>query len=314
MRTTNPTKSPPIDFYSTAWGRKYDLNRETAAEAIVAQAVDTIDFPKVIESAYADGIRLFVEVGPGSSCTRLIDEILGDRIHFARSATPVTGSPVGTFIELLAALISERVPVDLTLLYGGAGDISEQALGNNGVREIVKKTGGAAFEIPAPPSGWQISIKSQIQPVAVTLPQADQELTLVTIQKASPDLAERQFTSTLQDNRERTIDRNHVTNDVLISSDRRPVQNRLLADIENFLPDDSKATFIMTQMDEMLDARSKAHEAYLRVSSEAQRIMAEQLALLAELPNEPEGHIHQARAYIEPADTSNRICSADIDP
>ncbi|NKF15251.1 hypothetical protein, partial [Rhizobium phaseoli] len=90
----------PIDFYSTAWGHAYTLSPDAAADAIVAQATDTIDFPKVIEQAYADGIRLFVEIGPGSSCTRMIDEILGTRPHLARSAVPATANPVVAFLEL----------------------------------------------------------------------------------------------------------------------------------------------------------------------------------------------------------------------
>ncbi len=80
------TALPGVHFYSTALARSFELNPDSAAEAILAQALDTVDFPSVIESAYRDGVRLFLEMGPGASCTRMIGSILGDRPHRARSA------------------------------------------------------------------------------------------------------------------------------------------------------------------------------------------------------------------------------------
>ena len=77
-----------IEFYSGAWGRPYALDRRSAADAITAQAIETIDFPAVIERAYDDGIRVFLEVGPGSSCTRLIGQILRRRPHLALLGLP----------------------------------------------------------------------------------------------------------------------------------------------------------------------------------------------------------------------------------
>ena len=107
-----------LRVYGTAWGEPYEPTRERAAEAIVAQALDTVDFPRVIRRAYEDGIRVFVEVGPGASCTRLIRSILGDRPHFARSACALSDTPVQDFLELLGRLIAERVPLNLKPLYG----------------------------------------------------------------------------------------------------------------------------------------------------------------------------------------------------
>ncbi|MCK5914274.1 MAG: type I polyketide synthase, partial [Desulfuromusa sp.] len=70
--------TPPrgIDFYSCALGKKYPLTSSNAADVILAQALDTIDYPQVIEQLYADGARIFLEVGPGTSCNRMIHSIL----------------------------------------------------------------------------------------------------------------------------------------------------------------------------------------------------------------------------------------------
>src|SRR5262249_21732970 len=71
-----PTNPPAnVRFYSAGLGRTYDLDSDAAADAILAQARTTVDFPAVIESAYRDGVRIFIEMGPGASCSRMIGQI-----------------------------------------------------------------------------------------------------------------------------------------------------------------------------------------------------------------------------------------------
>ena len=81
--------TPPIgiDFYSGHAASRYELTRESAAESILNQALHGFDFPTMIRQAYDDGVRAFVEVGPQSSCTRMISEILAGRPHLAASAS-----------------------------------------------------------------------------------------------------------------------------------------------------------------------------------------------------------------------------------
>ncbi|MBV8559117.1 MAG: acyltransferase domain-containing protein, partial [Planctomycetaceae bacterium] len=115
LETTPP---PGVRFYSGATARAYVPDRDSAADAIVAQAVHGFDFPAVIERAYADGVRAFVEVGPGASCTRMISAILGDRPHLAHPASVAGQDALATVLDLLGHLIAARVPVDLAPLYG----------------------------------------------------------------------------------------------------------------------------------------------------------------------------------------------------
>ena len=69
------------------------------------------DFPAVVERAYADGVRVFVEVGPGASCTRMIAR---DPRRPPPPGRPRPASPgpdaVATVLDLLGRLIAERVP------------------------------------------------------------------------------------------------------------------------------------------------------------------------------------------------------------
>ena len=114
-----PTAAPEgLLFYSGVSGRAYHPDRLLAAEAITAQATRPIDFPAVIDQAYAAGFRVFLEMGPGGSCTRLIGRILADRPHLAHSVCLPVRDPLGTVLEALAKLIAYRIPVDLEPLYG----------------------------------------------------------------------------------------------------------------------------------------------------------------------------------------------------
>jgi 3-hydroxymyristoyl/3-hydroxydecanoyl-(acyl carrier protein) dehydratase len=114
-----PTAPPPgVRFYSGAWKKAYDVTRESAADSIVGQAVHSLDFPSVIRRAYDDGARIFVELGPQASCTRMIDKILAAQPHVAKSACVKNQDGPGTILRLLARLLAERVPVDLAALYG----------------------------------------------------------------------------------------------------------------------------------------------------------------------------------------------------
>ena len=115
-----PTTPPPgIRFYSGATARAYTPDRESAADAVTANALGGFDFPAVVRRAYREGVRHFVEVGPGASCTRMIGRILGDEPHLAASVDAPGVEPVAGLLGVLAKLVAERYPLDLASLYGG---------------------------------------------------------------------------------------------------------------------------------------------------------------------------------------------------
>jgi 3-hydroxymyristoyl/3-hydroxydecanoyl-(acyl carrier protein) dehydratase/malonyl CoA-acyl carrier protein transacylase len=110
--------TPPagVQFFSGGWGRAYVPDRETAAAAIVAQAGDCIDFPRVVRAAYDSGIRFFLELGPGNSCSRMIGQILEGRPHVARSLCATAQEPLLGVLRVLGHLAAEGVPLDLSQL------------------------------------------------------------------------------------------------------------------------------------------------------------------------------------------------------
>ena len=114
-----PTHQPEgIRFYSCALGRSFKLTAKKAADSILNQALHGFDFTATVHQAYRDGVRIFLEMGPYSSCTRMIDSILQDKPHLALSACIRGEDDYTTIVKVLAALIAERVPVDLEKLYG----------------------------------------------------------------------------------------------------------------------------------------------------------------------------------------------------
>ncbi|MDY6903308.1 MAG: beta-ketoacyl synthase N-terminal-like domain-containing protein [Thermodesulfobacteriota bacterium] len=110
--------SDDVRYYSCVKGRAHRLTSEKAAQSILDQALYGFDFPRTIHHAYKDGMRVFLEMGPHNSCSRMIDQILGDSPHLAVSACNRSESGFLTILKFLGTLIAERVRVDLEPLYG----------------------------------------------------------------------------------------------------------------------------------------------------------------------------------------------------
>ncbi len=72
-------------FYSNYFAGPFIPDRKRVADALTGQALQTVDFPAIIERAWADGVRLFVEHGPRDSLAAAIGEILGEREHLVVS-------------------------------------------------------------------------------------------------------------------------------------------------------------------------------------------------------------------------------------
>ena len=141
-----------VRYYSGNQGCDYELNSDAAADSIIGNALHGVDYPKTIETAYANGARVFIEMGPGATCCRMIDQILGDRPHVARSVSIPGKDAVGAALRVLGRLIAEGVMVDLEFLYGG----ESKAVGHRGPDgggdspTVVIPLAGKAFDPPRP--------------------------------------------------------------------------------------------------------------------------------------------------------------------
>jgi acyl transferase domain-containing protein/3-hydroxymyristoyl/3-hydroxydecanoyl-(acyl carrier protein) dehydratase len=107
-----PTTSVPgVRFYRGATGDWYHPTEPTAADAITEQMLSPVDFPKVIECAWHDGVRVFIEHGPGAQCTTWIHRILGDREHVAVALDTARDQGLWSLSAAVAELAAAGVPV-----------------------------------------------------------------------------------------------------------------------------------------------------------------------------------------------------------
>ncbi len=126
---THPVRErPDCTFYSAAEAAPLELESATLAHTVAEMTCRQLDFPRLVEQVYADGARLFIELGPQRTCTRWIDEILGDR-PYAAMAIDKKGTPsVVSLFGVLARLLSHGVPLALDALYVEEGGAAPPAL------------------------------------------------------------------------------------------------------------------------------------------------------------------------------------------
>lgn len=109
-RETHPIRHGRI--YSSAWATAYEPSTSNCTQAILDQAIETLDIRRVIEQAWQDGVRVFVEHGPGSSFARAIRAQLGDRdaliISLDRKGLGLDG-----LWQIVAQLLSAGIAIDL---------------------------------------------------------------------------------------------------------------------------------------------------------------------------------------------------------
>ncbi len=143
-----------IRFYFNAFGEARALDAETVADALLRQALDTVDFPRTVRRAWEDGARIFVEHGPRDQCARWIAETLGEREHLVIAYDVLGRSSLNQALIATAKLAAAGVAVNLegltTALANGAPraeSVTEQAISFPGHRPPVSLVGPACVDI-----------------------------------------------------------------------------------------------------------------------------------------------------------------------
>ncbi len=151
--------TPPDDvtFYSGIRGGAYEVTQDSAADSILDQALAPFDYTRVINSAYDDGVRMFIEMGPGGSCSRMIDQILADKPHFAKAICVKGQDNIDNLMQVLGQLYAEGTSIDLSQF--AITGIKNKAEYKN---YISVKTGGEAFNVPLPPKSKTTENESSI--------------------------------------------------------------------------------------------------------------------------------------------------------
>jgi acyl transferase domain-containing protein/NAD(P)H-dependent flavin oxidoreductase YrpB (nitropropane dioxygenase family)/NAD(P)-dependent dehydrogenase (short-subunit alcohol dehydrogenase family) len=111
---------PPVrTVFANATAAPYPMDPAGIAALLVEHLTSPVRFREEMDTMYAAGARLFVEVGPQGVLTSLVGQILRDRPHLA-VASDVKGRPgIVQLLHLLGQLVAHGVSVRPGLLFRG---------------------------------------------------------------------------------------------------------------------------------------------------------------------------------------------------
>lgn len=139
--------SPPhIPVYANASARPYGREPAEIRAELQAQLLSPVLFADEILQMYADGARVFVEMGPGDLTSRMVRQILADKPHLAVALEPRNAGLRGV-LRALAELTIRDIRVDLTALFRGR---SVRALALSRLVEQTKPP-------PPAPTAWRVN-------------------------------------------------------------------------------------------------------------------------------------------------------------
>ncbi|MDH6111060.1 PfaB family protein [Kitasatospora sp. MAP12-15] len=156
-----------------------EFGEEQIARNIAVTLRETVDFPRLVQAAYADGYRCFIEVGPSSTCARWVQETLGAAPHLSASVDRRGSRGVSDLARLVARLVSHGVPVDLGVFRPGPDAAAKPpgvrtfAVGGEPVAALVEAGAGALA------ATWPTGLPLIPEPEPALIPEPAPELVLV---------------------------------------------------------------------------------------------------------------------------------------
>jgi len=139
---------PRLPVYSNTTADRYPQN-PTALKALLAQHIsEPLRFVDEIERIYADGVRVFVETGPGLTMSGLIGRILGKRPHVALAVDAPERPGWLQLAHLLAQASTIGLPVDVSRWF------CDRGFADLRVSELLTR---ARLEAEPTASSWRVS-------------------------------------------------------------------------------------------------------------------------------------------------------------
>ncbi|MGA9601173.1 MAG: SDR family oxidoreductase [Methylocystis sp.] len=117
--TSRSFSAPAMPVFANATARPYPSSHEAIAELLATQIVQEVQFAEQIEAMYADGARIFVEVGPNAILTELVARCLKDRPHLAIALDGKARDGVWRFWNALGQLAVAGVPLEFASFWNG---------------------------------------------------------------------------------------------------------------------------------------------------------------------------------------------------
>ena len=110
-------RKPKLPVYANATASPYTVKVADLPAVIAGQIATSVRFREQVEAMYAAGARLFVEVGPGSIVTGLVNDVLGDRPFRAVSLDNKRANGLTQFLSAVGELSVAGQSLDLAALF-----------------------------------------------------------------------------------------------------------------------------------------------------------------------------------------------------
>ncbi|MEU1816993.1 SDR family NAD(P)-dependent oxidoreductase [Streptomyces roseifaciens] len=104
--------TPGPEVFSNTDAAPYPADAEEIRARLASHLTEPVRFTEQVEAMYRAGVRTFVEAGPGTILTALVDRILGDRPHLAVPLDRRGTHGVTAFQDALARLSVHGIALD----------------------------------------------------------------------------------------------------------------------------------------------------------------------------------------------------------
>ncbi len=199
--------TPEIPLYSCVTAARVTDDPEAIRRLALEHWASPVRFRETVETLYADGARIFVEVGPASNLTAFVTDILREKDHLAVSSNNRRRSGIEHLNHLIGLLAAHGVSLELASLYErrGAEQIDPEAIFAG--RQVTKQGAGRLklsltlpeMKLPADMTGWTTqpapAAARAASPVASPAAAAAAPLGIGSVLEAAPVAVAQSFTT-----------------------------------------------------------------------------------------------------------------------
>ncbi|MGA3360715.1 MAG: SDR family oxidoreductase [Solirubrobacteraceae bacterium] len=111
--------SPRLPVYSNTTAAPYPQERAEIAQQLARALAEPVRFAEMIDRMYADGVRTFIEVGPGDVLSGLVHRILEDRPHVSIALDGSGATGVVALLQGIGGLLAAGISMNPAALWDG---------------------------------------------------------------------------------------------------------------------------------------------------------------------------------------------------